>query len=197
MGRDAIWTIPNILTVIRILLTPVFVMAYTSENFNLAWILFAVAGLTDALDGFLARIWNQRTRLGALLDPLADKTLLVTSFICLSINGWIPDWLTILVVSRDAIILGGLAVLNFWGVNVKNRIKPIWISKFTTAAQIFLVIFVMLQRTFEMEHVALLDAVVWITAGATLWSGFAYVKRGFELFSEGEEEQMKKPGCDG
>ena len=84
MARNAIWTIPNILTIVRILLTPVFVMAYTSENFNLAWILFAIAGLTDALDGFLARIWNQRTELGAMLDPLADKTLLFTSFICLA-----------------------------------------------------------------------------------------------------------------
>lgn len=184
MARDAIWTIPNILTIVRILLTPVFVMAYTSENFNLAWILFAIAGLTDALDGFLARIWNQRTELGAMLDPLADKALLVTSFICLALKGWLPVWLTVLVVSRDTIIIGGLAVLNFWGVDVRSRIKPIWISKFTTAAQIFLVIFVMLQRTFELDYHFALDLMVWITAAATVWSGIAYVRRGFELFSD-------------
>lgn len=184
MGRDAIWTIPNILTIIRILLTPVFVMAYTSENFNLAWILFAIAGLTDALDGFLARIWNQRTRLGAMLDPLADKALLVTSFLCLAAKGWLPMWLTVLVVSRDAIIVGGLAVLNFWGVDVRNRIKPIWVSKFTTAAQIVLVIFVMVKRTFGVEYPTILAGVIWITAGATVWSGIAYVRRGFELFAE-------------
>jgi len=184
VARDAIWTIPNILTIVRILLTPVFVMAYTSENFNLAWILFAIAGLTDALDGFLARIWNQRTELGAMLDPLADKALLVTSFICLALKGWLPVWLTVLVVSRDTIIIGGLAVLNFWGVDVRSRIKPIWISKFTTAAQIFLVIFVMLQRTFELDYHFALDLMVWITAAATVWSGIAYVRRGFELFSD-------------
>lgn len=184
MTRDAIWTVPNILTIVRILLTPGFVMAYTSENFNLAWILFAVAGLTDGLDGFLARIWNQRTQLGAMLDPLADKVLLVTSFICLAIKGWIPAWFTVLVVSRDAIIIGGLALLNFWGVDVKSRIKPIWISKFTTAAQIVLVIYVMIQRSFNFNYSGLLAFMVWVTAAATVISGILYVRRGFELFSE-------------
>lgn len=184
MARDDIWTIPNILTIIRILLTPVFVMAYTSENFNLAWILFAIAGLTDALDGFLARIWNQRTQLGAMLDPLADKALLVTSYVCLAINGWLPIWLAVLVVSRDAIIVGGLAVLNFWGVDVRTRIKPIWVSKFTTAAQISLVICVMIKWTFKLDHVFLLSIAIWITAAATVWSGIAYVCKGFELFAE-------------
>jgi len=188
VARDAVWTIPNILTVVRILLTPVFVIAYTSENFNLAWILFAIAGLTDALDGFLARIWNQRTQLGAMLDPLADKTLLVTSFLCLSLKGWIPTWFTVLVVSRDFIIVGGLAVLNFWGVDVKSRIKPIWVSKFTTAAQIVLVVFVMVQHTFGIEYVNVLNVMVWITAASTALSGIAYVRRGFELFFEEGEQ---------
>lgn len=184
MSRDAIWTIPNILTIIRILLTPVFVMAYTSENFNLAWILFAIAGLTDGLDGFLARIWNQRTDLGAMLDPLADKALLVTSFLCLAAKGWIPVWLTVLVVSRDAIIVGGLALLNFWGIDVKKRIQPIFISKFTTVAQIFLVMFVMVSRSFDFHYPIALSSIVWITAVATLLSGVAYLRRGFELFAE-------------
>lgn len=184
MSQDAIWTIPNILTIIRILLTPVFVMAYNSENFNLAWILFLIAGLTDALDGFLARIWNQRTQLGAMLDPLADKALLVTSFICLAIKGWLPHWLAILVVSRDAIIVGGLAVLSFWGVDVRSRIKPIWISKFTTAAQIVLVLFVMILRTFDKSAPDFLAFAVYITAAVTVWSGVAYVVKGFSLFAE-------------
>jgi len=184
MARDAIWTIPNILTIMRILLTPVFVMAYTSENFNLAWILFLIAGITDALDGFLARIWNQRTQLGAMLDPLADKALLVTSFICLAIKGWIPAWVAVLVVSRDAIIIGGLALLNFWGVDVRSRIKPIWISKFTTAAQIFLVVFIMVNRTFGWHFPIIQSCLTWIMIVATVISGTAYVRRGFRLFEE-------------
>ncbi len=184
MGRDAIWTVPNILTIVRILLTPVFVMAYISENFNLAWILFAIAGLTDALDGFLARIWNQRTQLGTMLDPLADKALLVTSFICLAVKGWLPAWLAILVVSRDAIIVGGLAVLNFGGVDVRSRIQPIWISKFTTTVQIFLVIFVMISRSFGYAVPMFLEILVWIAALLTVLSGIAYIRRGFEMFAQ-------------
>lgn len=188
MGRHAIWTVPNILTIIRILLTPVFVMAYTSENFKLAWILFLVAGLTDGLDGFLARIWNQRTQLGAMLDPLADKALLITSFICLAAKGWLPAWVAVLVVSRDVIILGGLAVLSFWGVDVKKRIKPIWISKFNTTAQIVLVIFIMINRTFEWEFPILLTITYWVVIVATVVSGISYVRRGFELFAEEHPE---------
>nr|WP_287410190.1 CDP-alcohol phosphatidyltransferase family protein [Pseudodesulfovibrio sp.] len=184
MSCDAIWTVPNILTIIRILLTPAFVMAYISENFNFAWILFAIAGLTDALDGFLARIWDQRTQLGAMLDPLADKVLLVTSFLCLALKGWIPPWFTVLVVSRDVIIVGGLAVLHFWGIEVRSRIKPIWISKFTTAAQIFLVIFVMIQRSFGLDFPSIQLFMVGVTGVVTVISGIAYVRRGFELFSE-------------
>lgn len=188
MGRNAIWTVPNILTIIRILLTPVFVMAYTSENFTLAWILFLIAGLTDALDGFLARIWNQRTQFGAMLDPLADKALLVTTFICLAVKGWIPVWIAVLVVSRDAIIIGGLSLLNFWGVDVRSRIRPIWISKINTAAQIFLVFFVMINRTFGFEAPAVLFLLVWITALTTMLSGLGYVRRGFVLFEENSPE---------
>lgn len=188
MGRDTIWTVPNILTIIRILLTPVFVMAYISENFTLAWILFLIAGLTDALDGFLARIWNQRTQLGAMLDPLADKALLVTSFICLAVKGWLPAWVAVLVVSRDAIIIGGLSVLNFWGVDVRSRIRPIWISKFNTVAQIFLVFFVMVSRTFGFDSPLFLFLLVWLTALTTILSGVAYVRRGFELFAENSPE---------
>ncbi|OIQ48803.1 putative CDP-diacylglycerol--glycerol-3-phosphate 3-phosphatidyl-transferase 2 [Pseudodesulfovibrio hydrargyri] len=187
MPRDAIWTVPNILTIVRILLTPLFVVAYVGENFNLAWMLFLVAGLTDAFDGFLARVWDQRTQLGAVLDPLADKALLVTSFICLAAKGWIPFWFAVLVVSRDLIIVGGLAVLNFLGVDVKNRIRPIWISKFNTAVQIVLVVAVMIHRTFALDYGYLLGTLVAITAVSTSLSGIAYVRRGFELFSEQAE----------
>lgn len=187
MSRDAIWTVPNILTTVRILLTPLFVVAYVGENFNLAWMLFAVAGLTDAFDGFLARVWDQRTRLGAVLDPLADKVLLVTSFICLGGKGWIPFWFVVLVVSRDVIIVGGLAVLNFLGVDVKNRIRPIGISKFNTAAQIVLVVSVMIHRTFGLDYGYFLGILVTVTALSTILSGIAYVRRGFELFSEEAE----------
>lgn len=184
--RDTIWTIPNLLTILRILLTPGFVMAYVDHRFDLAWGLFAVAGLTDALDGFLARVLRQRSRLGAMLDPLADKCLLVTSYICLGLQGWLPEWLTVLVVSRDAIIIGGLALLHFWGVDIKSRIQPIWSSKLTTTAQIVLVLFVMLQETFEFVYPVAELWLVAITAALTVVSGIHYVLKGFGFFAEEE-----------
>ncbi len=186
--RDTIWTIPNLLTISRILLTPGFVMAYVDHRFDLAWGLFAVAGLTDALDGFLARILKQRSRLGAMLDPLADKCLLVTSYICLAMQGWLPHWLTVLVVSRDAIIIGGLALLHFWGVDIKSRIQPIWSSKATTTAQILLVLFIMIQKTFELNYSVLETWIISLTAGLTVVSGVHYVLKGFGFFAEEVEE---------
>ena len=123
--RENNWTIPNLLTVSRIMLTPGFVMAFVDQRFDLAWVLFAIAGFTDALDGTLARLLKQRSTFGAMLDPLADKILLVTSFICLAVQDWIPGWLSILVVSRDVFIVGGLALLNYSGVDVKRGIRPV------------------------------------------------------------------------
>lgn len=187
-SRDSNLTIPNILTIIRILLTPGFVMAYTGERFDLAWALFAVAGFTDALDGFLARVLKQRSWLGAILDPLADKILLDTSYICLALNGWIPPWLSVLVVSRDVIIIGGLALLQFLGVQVDKRIRPSWTSKATTLFQIVLVLFVMLQQQLGWDHKALFWSLVGMTTLLTTLSGADYVRIGFSYLPEDEGE---------
>ena len=193
---DRNWTIPNLLTIARILLTPGFVMAFLAQRFDIAWGLFAVAGLTDALDGFLARVLHQRSLLGSILDPLADKVLLVTSFICLTQGGWLPGWICVLVVSRDIIIVGGLAVLHFWGVNVRDRIHPSKISKATTGFQVLLVFFVMIQKTFDWDFPGWQTAILVVTAALTLASGAHYVLRGVGLFSEnGEPHYAKKnPG---
>ena len=180
------WTLPNLLTISRILLTPGFVMAFVNHSIDVAWVLFAVAGFTDALDGILARLLKQRSRLGGMLDPLADKVLLVTSFICLSLHDWIPAWLTVMVVSRDVFIVGGLAVLHFWGVNISKRIQPLKISKLTTVAQIGLVLFVMVERSFDIDYAAARMTLVGITAILTAFSGIHYVLRGFSLFPVSE-----------
>ncbi len=179
-------TIPNILTIIRILLTPGFVMAYTGERFDLAWALFAVAGFTDALDGFLARVLKQRSWLGAILDPLADKILIDTSYICLAINGWLPTWLSIMVVSRDVIIVGGLGFLQFLGVKVDKRIRPSWVSKATTMFQIILVLFVMLQQSFDLSYPALFWSLTFLVAILTLLSGADYVLIGMKYLPDDE-----------
>jgi Phosphatidylglycerophosphate synthase len=190
--RENNWTIPNLLTVLRIMLTPGFVMAFVDHRFDLAWVLFAVAGLTDALDGTLARILKQRSTFGAMLDPLADKVLLVTSFLCLALQDWIPRWLAVLVVSRDVFIVGGLAVLQYSGVDVKRGIKPVWVSKCTTLAQIALVLLVMVDHSMDVSHPVLHEGLVWAVAFLTLLSGAWYLLIGLRMFPHnGENGQAK------
>jgi cardiolipin synthase len=175
------WTIPNLLTVARILLTPGFVMAFVDKRFELAWLLFAIAGLTDALDGFLARVLRQRTHFGAMLDPLADKVLLVTSFLCLAFQGWIPSWLAVLVVSRDVLIVGGLAFLRYSGVDLQRGIRPVLVSKATTVAQIALVLLIMVEHTFAVYTPASRSALVLIVTALTTLSGAYYVRVGLGM----------------
>jgi cardiolipin synthase (CMP-forming) len=105
--------IPNSLTILRILLIPCYIGLLVYGRFDEALIVLLVAGLTDALDGAIARMKNQYTRLGAVLDPLADKMLLISGFVTLSLIHLIPSWVTILVVSRDVILMLGTAVAHF------------------------------------------------------------------------------------
>lgn len=181
------WTIPNLLTIFRVLLTPVFVVLFMQERLYSALLTFGLAGLTDALDGTIARVLHQRSRLGAMLDPLADKILLVTSFVCLAIKGWIPGWLAVVVVSRDVIIVGGLAVLSFSGVDLKERIKPLMISKINTTAQMLLILAVLGGRAFfgNGDEAALILAqgiLVATVAVLSVLSGALYIFKWFGSF---------------
>ncbi|MEF2144447.1 MAG: CDP-diacylglycerol--glycerol-3-phosphate 3-phosphatidyltransferase [Desulfovibrionaceae bacterium] len=181
MKKDSNLTIPNILTVLRILLTPGFVVAFLDNRLDLAWLLFAVAGFTDALDGFLARVLKQRTRLGSMLDPLADKVLLTTSYVCLSMVGMLPRWIAVMVVSRDIIIVGGLALIQFFGGEVRGRIMPSWLGKTTTLFQIGLVLFVMAERSLGVDYEAVRSFLMYSTAMLTGASGLDYIRAGFRL----------------
>ncbi|HBU06084.1 MAG TPA: CDP-diacylglycerol--glycerol-3-phosphate 3-phosphatidyltransferase, partial [Nitrospiraceae bacterium] len=98
---------PNSLTIARIVIIPLFTIAVIYKRYDYALYMFIVAALTDALDGFIGRLTNQKTALGTFLDPLADKFLLITSFIIFSMNGWLPKWLVITVISRDIIVITG------------------------------------------------------------------------------------------
>ena len=109
--------IPNFLSLLRIILVPVFVIFLIQAEYDKALITFAVAGLTDALDGTLARLLKCQTTLGAFLDPIADKLLLVTSFVSLALFGLIPAWLAVIVISRDFIILLGIAFLTLLSIS--------------------------------------------------------------------------------
>lgn len=183
---DNNWTIPNLLTVTRIMLTPGIVMAFVDKRIDIAWVLFAIAGFTDALDGTLARLLKQRSTFGAILDPLADKTLLVTSFICLAIVDWIPGWLAVLVVSRDVFIVGGLVLLNYSGVDVKRGIKPVWVSKCATLAQISLVLLIMVEHSSATSHPELRLGLVGAVAALTALSGAIYLVIGLRMIPHGD-----------
>lgn len=126
--------IPNLITLGRILLVPVIVWAITSGQMAIAFVLFFIAGLSDAVDGFLAKRFNMQSEIGALLDPLADKCLLVSIYVALGITADIPRWLVILVVSRDIIIVG--AVIVSWLLDRPIPMKPLMVSKLNTVAQV-------------------------------------------------------------
>lgn len=126
--------IPNLITLGRILLVPVIIWAIASGQMAVAFILFFIAGVSDAIDGFLAKRFNMQSEIGALLDPLADKCLLVSIYIALGITADIPRWLVILVVSRDIIIIG--AVIVSWLLDRPIPMKPLMVSKLNTVAQV-------------------------------------------------------------
>ncbi len=126
--------LPNIITLGRILLVPVIVWAIASNQMTIAFVIFVVAGVSDAIDGFLAKRFNMTTEIGALLDPVADKALLVSIYVTLGISGDIPRWLVILVVSRDFMIVG--AVIISWLLDNPVPMKPLMVSKLNTVAQV-------------------------------------------------------------
>lgn len=192
--RENNWTIPNLLTVSRIMLTPGFVMAFVDHRFDIAWVLFAIAGLTDALDGTLARILKQRSNFGAMLDPLADKILLVTSFICLALQDWIPRWLAVLVVSRDVFIVGGLVLLNYSGVDVRRGIRPVWVSKCATLAQIALVLLVMVEHSTGVLYPDLALGLIVAVAALTASSGAYYLILGLRMIPSVDNGNTRIPG---
>jgi cardiolipin synthase (CMP-forming) len=127
-------SIPNLITLGRILLVPIVVWAIASNEMEIAFAVFIVAGVSDAVDGFLAKRFNLRSELGALLDPLADKALLVSIFVTLGVWGAIPRWIVILVVSRDIMIVG--AVIVSWLFDKPVAMKPSMVSKVNTVSQV-------------------------------------------------------------
>ncbi|PYF03416.1 cardiolipin synthase [Rhodopseudomonas faecalis] len=127
-------SIPNVITLIRILLVPVIVWAIASNEMEIAFAVFVIAGISDAVDGFLAKRFNMASELGAMLDPLADKALLVSIYVALGIWGAVPRWIVILVVSRDIMIVG--AVIVSWVLGKPVPMKPLMVSKLNTVAQV-------------------------------------------------------------
>lgn len=166
-------SIPNIITLGRILLVPIIVWAIASNQMEIAFAIFVVAGVSDAVDGFLAKHFDMSSELGALLDPLADKALLVSIFVALGIWGAIPRWLVILVVSRDIMIVG--AVIVSWLFNKPIPMKPLMVSKLNTGAQVAFAALVLAALGFGFDSSPYEGILMAIVAVLTLLSVAFYV----------------------
>ena len=168
--------IPNSLTLLRILLIPVYIGLLVYEQFDQALMVLLAAGVTDALDGTIARAANQKTRLGAFLDPLADKLLLTSGFITLSTIHAIPSWVTILVVSRDVMLLLGTAVAQLTETEID--ITPTFLGKGTTFLQLSYVLLVIFLSSRQMDLWLLSPLLIGMVA-FTVSSGCHYLYRGY------------------
>ena len=165
--------IPNVITIARILLTAPVVWALLTERFGLALILFIIAGVSDGVDGFLAKQFRWQSRLGSLLDPLADKLLLISSYFSLGWLGLMPWWLIGVIILRDLVIVGGAI---YWDKRVKRLdAEPTIISKINTFVQIVLVVSVVTDLVWPMLPHGAIDALIWITFATTVSSGADYV----------------------
>ena len=166
-------SIPNLITLGRILLVPVVVWAIAAGEMRIAFILFLAAGISDAVDGFLAKRFGMTTELGAYLDPLADKAMLVSIYVALGITEAVPRWLVILVVSRDIMIVS--AVILSWLVDKPVPLKPLLVSKLNTVAQIALACVVMAALGFDFNADFAATGLTALVAALTLVSVAFYV----------------------
>jgi cardiolipin synthase (CMP-forming) len=174
--------IPNILTVLRILIIPLFVILLIRDLHGYALLLFVFAGISDGLDGLIARMFNQRSDLGAILDPIADKLLLTAAYLSLGILKDIPGWLAVVVISRDVLIVTGIGVLTFCGIHF--AIRPSLISKWTTVVQILTVAVTLLELSFQ-GAATVLRVLCWATAAMTVTSGLHYTYLGLHILQTG------------
>lgn len=165
--------LPNLITIARILLVPFTVWLIISEAYGFAFMAFVVAGVSDGIDGYIARRYDLRSELGAYLDPLADKTLLVSVYVTLGFLKVLPVWLVILVVSRDLFIVG--ALILSWVMDRPVQIRPLMLSKVNTAGQIVFVVAVLGAAALEMDMKMLLTVGMALVAILTAASGGLYL----------------------
>ena len=174
-------TVPNLITTIRIILAPVFIIYLLQEQFVSALVVFVLCVASDGLDGLTARMFNQKSKLGTYLDPLADKILLVAAFITLSVTGYLPSWLTVLVIARDVMIMLGIFFLFFNHLDFK--LKPSIISKLTTCLQFIAVLSVLSKDYLSFPSLFYL-IVYYLTALFTISSGLHYMHYWFRVMGE-------------
>ncbi len=166
-------TIPNIITILRFLLVPAIIWALLSGEMAWAFALFLIAGISDGVDGFIARHFNQQSRLGAYLDPVADKLLLVCVFVVLGLMGELPLWLVVLAVSRDALIIVAVMLSTVMGHPV--TVKPLFVSKANTAVQIILAAVALADLAFVLDLATVRGVLVVVSGLLTVASAAAYL----------------------
>lgn len=172
------FNLPNTLTVIRIVLIPVFITTLEYKRYDYSLYIFILAAVSDLLDGQLARLWSQRTKLGRFLDPLADKFMLMTSYVFFAYYGWVPAWLAIIVISRDVIILTGVLLLYL--ITQTLRAEPSILGKASTVMQLLLLFSVLLNINYKIS-LEIKIVLVWTTAFITSASGLHYIYKGLKL----------------
>lgn len=177
-------TIANLITLLRIVLVPVIIWALLSDQMLMAFLMFLLAGVSDAVDGTVARYFDQQTELGTVLDPIADKLMLVSVFIILAMLEHIPLWLVILIVSRDLLIILGVTLAFL--LSFEFTIKPLRVSKATTLLQILLAAWILSSLAFEFDFNGIKSALEWTTGLLTGLSAVAYIWEGIKLIATDE-----------
>jgi len=167
--------VPNSITLARLLAAPLVIWLIHGERYGIAFWVFVGAGVSDGIDGYIAKRFNMRTRLGALLDPIADKALLASVFVSLGFEGQLPDWLVILVVFRDVMIVGGYVLIQVSAA--ARQFDPLYISKINTLMQIALVSFVLARLGLGFGDGPATKILVGAVAVTTVLSGASYFVR--------------------
>lgn len=178
--------LPNLITLARIASVPLVVWLIVDGYMLWAFWVFVAAGLSDALDGFIAKRFDMETELGKYLDPLADKALLVSVYVTLGVEGYIASWLVILVVFRDIAIVGG--ALLFETITHSLTMQPLMVSKVNTVVQILLAVAVMANAGYGIELDGGLDMLVLLTAATTVLSGLAYAVKWVKGWTQLEDD---------
>jgi len=177
----------NWLTILRIVLIPVFVSLLVYRRPGLALLAFAAAAVTDLLDGYVARRHGSQSRLGAFLDPLADKLLLVSSFVTLTYLKVLPFWITAVVLTRDVILIVGTLLIHMLGARVYPR--PTWMGKAATFFQILTVLAGLLRRDYHIP--LLLNVMLVLAASVTIVSGLQYMAQGLRFLNVAHAEDRE------
>ena len=177
--------LPNLITLARLLSVPLAIWLIVEAHYGVAFWVFVGAGVSDALDGYIAKRFDRRTRLGALLDPIADKALLAGVYITLGIAGQLPHWLVILVVLRDVLILGGFALIQ--ATSAPQYLGPLFVSKVNTSVQIALVGFVLARLGLGIDEGTVTGVLIVAAAVTTVLSGLSYLLRWTLILTRSEQ----------